>query len=194
MEDEGLTEKAELVMAVRGYEYEDRQSWDEGVDYVASHSDSDDKILLRVVTEPRSRSGVVGVDVVNDMIETMKDEDCDRGVLISKRFSKAAKEQMRREGIRMISEKFMPIFKPQRLYLTMQDYIDGLCQAKCGHVPKKESDCKGKDPKGHYSCKIRLISDNASFHFEKGWTNLLRKDFEQLIRTHSTISNNEMNS
>ena len=188
LEDEWFIEKAELIMAMRGYEKAERRRWDEGIDYVASHPKSDDKILLRVVTEPKSSSGAVGTEVVKEMIETMKGEDYDEGVLISKRFTQGAKKEMRREGIQMISQKLTLRFEPMKLYATMQQYVNGLCKTKCGRVPKRESDCKGKDSNGHYSCKVRLISDNASFHFERGWINLLQGDFERLIAVHNLMS------
>jgi hypothetical protein len=181
--------KAELVMAIRDYECAKRQRWDEGIDFTASDTKSDDKILLRVITTPKSKSGFVGIDAVRKMAETMKRKGCDKGILISKRFTESAKEEMSRKGIRMISEKFMPRFKPQQIYLTIRDCIDDLCQTKCGYIPKKESDCKGKDSNGHYPCKIRLISDNASFHIEQGWTDLLQNDLIQLLTINNSINN-----
>lgn len=97
----------------------------------------------------------------------------------------------------MVSEEFTHLFKPQELYLTIRDYIDDLCQIKCGYIPKKESDCKGKDSNGHYSCKIRVISDNAAFHFERGWTRFLENDLMQLLAAHNSMnngSNDEVNN
>ncbi|MEA2090395.1 MAG: restriction endonuclease [Thermoproteota archaeon] len=181
--------KAELVMAIRDYECEERQRWDEGIDFTASDAKSDDKILLRVITEPKSKSGVAGIDTVRKMGEIMKLEDYDKGVLISKRFSKAAKEEMKRKSIQMFSKKYPPSFEPQKLYLKIQDCINNLCKAKCGRVPEKKSDCKGKDSNGHYSCKIRLISDNAAFHFERGWTDLLKNDLMRLLAVQNSMNN-----
>jgi len=180
--------KAELVMAIKDYECEERQRLDEGIDLTASDAKSDAKILLRVVTEPQTKSEVVGVDAVRKMTEAMKRENYDKGVLISKRFSEAAKREMSRKGIQMVSEEYTPRFKPQKLYLKIQDCIDDLCKAKCGRVPKKESDCKGRDSNGHYSCKIRLISDNASFHSERGWTRFLENDLMQLLAVHNSMN------
>jgi len=145
-------------------------------------------ILLRVITKPKRKSEVVAVDSVRKMTETMKLENYDKGVLIGKRFSEAAKREMSRKGIQMVSEEFTHLFKPQELYLTIRDYIDDLCQTKCGYIPKKESDCKGKDSNGHYSCKIRVISDNASFHFERGWTRFLENDLMQLLAVHNSMN------
>jgi len=183
-----LKGKAELIMAVEDYERKNMERRDNGVDIIASGGSSDDKILLRVITEPKSKSGFVGVDAVSKMIEIMKDEDYDKGILISKRFTKAAKNKIGHEGIQIISEKFMPRFKPEELFFTIQDCTDALCKVKCGRIPKKESDCKGHS-NGCYSCKIRLISDNASFHYERGWAHLLQNDLIQLLATQNSAEN-----
>lgn len=191
LEDEALVEKAELIMAVRGYEEEDRHKRKKGMDLVATSPSSSNEILLRVITDPESRSGAIGVDVVKEAIETMKQGGYEKSILISRRFTEAAKREMRQEGVQMVSEDIAPLFKPERLYLAMQKYIDDLCQAKCGYIPRQESDCKGREPEGHYSCQIRLISDNASLHFERGWENLLQRDFERLIKINNSTNDDE---
>jgi Holliday junction resolvase len=38
----------------------------------------------------------------------------------------------------------------------------------------------GVKPK-HYSCEVRLFSDNADFHFEHGWVTLLKRDLRSLL-------------
>jgi len=172
--------KAEMIMAIRDYEKEATHRHKEGIDFVATQTESDEKILIRVITKPRSTSGTVGVDVVDEMVDTMEHADYDKGILICDRFSTAAKDVMRRKGIQIISEDFTPRLEPVELYSKMREYIESLCKAKCGRVPEKRSDCKGFSA-GHYSCMIRLISDNASFHFERRWVNLLKQDFKQLI-------------
>ena len=43
-------------------------------------------------------------------------------------------------------------------------------------------DCGGKTIEPTYTCDVRVISDNADFHFEKGWVNLLQNDIEQLLK------------
>jgi hypothetical protein len=108
------------------------------------------------------------------MLEAMEREDCDKGVLLGKKFTVAAKRELRENNIQRISESHTPRFKPERLYLTINNYVNDLCKAKCGKIPKKESDCKG-------DCRIRIISDNASFHFEQGWIKLMKNDLKQLL-------------
>jgi len=166
-------------MAMKDYKCEERQKVDGGIDIIASDGKSDDRILLRILNEPESKSCIVGRDAVLKMVETMKHENYDKGILISESFSFAARQEMKRRGIQIVSEKFMPSFEPNRLYIKIQNYIDDLCKAKCGKVPEKESDCKGYS-KDSCTCEVRLISDDASFHLEHGWTSLLQNDLRRL--------------
>jgi len=167
-------------MAMRNYSCEDREKWADGIDITALDTASNEKILLRIV-ELKSKSGFVGIDYVRKMLEAMEREDYDKGVLFGKRFTDAAKQELMQNHIQRISEGYMPTLKPERLYLRINQYVNDLCKMKCGKVPKKESDCKG-------DCRIRVISDNASFHFEQGWINLMKKDFKQLLSLNSKKS------
>lgn len=185
---EEVFEMAELIMATRGYEKEEDQKWEKGMDIIASPVESEEKILMRVVTNPSSKSGVIGVTAVREMSEELEREGYDKGYLIGKRFTKDARKVMNQEGIEIASKKITPSFRPQRLYVAINDYTNQLCEAKCGYVPAKESDCKGYLD-GRYPCEIRQISDNAQFHFEHGWTNLLQNDLKQLLIISKSVNN-----
>ena len=160
-------------MAMRNYSCEEKAKWDEGVDITALDTESNEKILLRIV-ETKTKSGFVGIDAVRKMLEVMESEDYDKGVLFGKKFTAAAKRELKENDIQRISEVYMPKFKPESLYLRINQTVNDLCKEKCGKIPKKESDCKG-------NCRIRLISDNASFHFEQVWVNLMKNDLKQLL-------------
>ncbi|MFP3985206.1 MAG: restriction endonuclease [Candidatus Bathyarchaeia archaeon] len=179
--------KTALFMAMEDYEFERQKRRDDGVELTISDDQTNDKILLRVITEPKSKSGFVGANSIDEVVATIKRKDYDKGVLVSRRFTKAARRKLREEGIQIISDDFMPDFKPDKLYLTMKNFVDDLCKAKCGKVPQKKSDCKGHS-NGGYSCKIRLISDNSSFHFERGWKNLLENDVFQLLSLQNSTT------
>ncbi|MFQ6074325.1 MAG: hypothetical protein ACE5KC_03805, partial [Candidatus Bathyarchaeia archaeon] len=114
------------------------------------------------------------------MSEVLEKRNYDKGILIAKRFTEGAKSEMEREDIEAVSERIAPHFKVERLYLAIEGCTENLCRAKCGHVPVKESDCKGYVG-GKYSCDVRLISDNASFHLEHGWIGFLKKDLAKLL-------------
>lgn len=174
-------------MAVKDYEPKGEEKQDIGLDITALDDASDDKILLRVVNKPKLKSGWVGVDTVDDMITTLEEDAYDKGVLIGKRFTKAAKRKLREEGIQIVSNKIRPNFRLKKLYFVAKDLVDELCKAQCGKIPRKAADCKGLSD-GSYSCKTRLISDNASFHFEKGWKNLLQRDVMQLLAMQRALN------
>ena len=165
-------------MAIRNFSCEEKEEWDRGMDITALDEESDEKVLLRIV-ESKSKSGFVGVDAVREMLEALEREDYDKGVLLAKKFTVAAKRELMENDILRISESHTPRFKPERLYLTINNYVNDLCKAKCVKIPKKESDCKG-------DCGIRIISDNASFHFEQGWINLMKKDLKQLLSMNNS--------
>ena len=174
----GIQDEVEIVMAVRNYSCEESEKWDEGIDITALDEASNEKVLLRIV-ESKSKSGFVGVDAVREMLKAMEREDYDKGVLLGKKFTVAAKRELMENDIQRISESHTPRFKPEKLYLRINNYVNDLCKAKCGKIPKKESDCKG-------DCRIRIISDNASFHFEQGWIKLMKNDLKQLLAIHDS--------
>ncbi|MDH5437401.1 MAG: restriction endonuclease [Candidatus Bathyarchaeota archaeon] len=177
---EEFVKKAEVISAVR--DYENRRTRRKGriVDFTVSPSESDDKILIRVITEGKSKSGYVGVDTVREMNDILEKRNYDKGILIGKRFTEAAKSEMVSENIEAISERITPHFKLERLYSAIDSCVRNLCRAKCGRVPIKESDCKGYVD-SHYSCDVRLTSDNASFHLEQGWIGFLERDLAKLL-------------
>jgi hypothetical protein len=160
-------------MAVRNYSCEDREKWEEGTDITALDEESNEKILLRMVNS-KSSSGFVGIDTVRKMWEVMERENYDKGFLLGKRFTDAAKQEMAQKGIQRISERYKPTFNPERLFLRINHYVNKLCKTKCGKIPQTESDCQS-------NCRIRIISDNACFHFGHGWINLMKNDLKQIL-------------
>ena len=180
MSEENFVDNAEVVLAVRGYETVDIRKKQNLVDYTVSPQKSDDKILVRVITETPSKTGYVGVDSVKEMNDLLEKRNYDKGVLVGKRFTEAAKNEMKRDKIEMISDTRKPYFKAMKLFSIINDYTQKLCKAKCGQIPLKDSNCKGYTD-GQYSCDVRLTSDNADFHFERGWTRFLEKDLMKLL-------------
>ena len=179
-----VEDKAEFLMAVKNYKRENKEKWSGGTDLVASDAISDGKVLLRLIS-PQAKSGFVGADDVKNMLKAMKRKDCDRGVLIGKRFTDAATQEMNVCNIQQISDEYMPPLKSENILLTINDAVDNLCRTKCGATPLKESDCK--DHLKEDRCRIRSISDDALFHFERGWSNLLKNDLRQLLLLNKVI-------
>jgi hypothetical protein len=173
-----VEEKAELIIAIKNYKCEKRVKRVGGVDFKASDIASEEKILLRAI-EPQGKTGFIGIDDVKKMLKVMKRGDYHSGVLIGKRFTDAAVQEMKQDNIQQVSDEYMPSFQPEKIYLTINDCVNNLCKAKCGIIPLKESDCKGHLKEEF--CRVRSISDNAFFHFEHGWIDLMKDDLKQLL-------------
>lgn len=186
MSEEKTVKKAELISAMRDYKRKRTRSKERKVDFTVSPSEEDEKILIRAITEPKSKSGYIGVDTVREMTDFLEKRNYDKGILIGKRFTNAAKREMKNADIEVVSEAISPNFKVKPLYSTIGNYVEKLCKAKCGKVPLKDSDCKGFVD-GHYTCDVRLISDNADFHYEKGWVNFLERDLVKLLAVEKEL-------
>ena len=188
MSEEKSVKKAKLISAMRDYKRKRTRSEERRIDFTVSPSDEDQKILIRAITQPKSKSGYIGVDAVREMVDFLEKNNYDKGILIGNKFTNAAKRAMRNAAIEMVSDSISPNFKVNRLYSTIVNYVEKLCKAKCGKIPKKDSDCKGFVD-GHYSCDIRLTSDNADFHYEKAWVNFLERDLVKLLAIEKELKN-----
>jgi len=109
----------------------------------------------------------------------MEKAKCDRGVFVSDKFTPAAVRKLAKEDIKAFPEGKMPRIGAVTLYSTTRKLVDSLCRAKCGKVPQRESDCDGFSDDG-YSCEVRRISDDASFHLNHMWLSLLLRDTQRL--------------
>lgn len=184
--DGNAVEKAEAISAVREYEKKRTRRKKRKVDFTVSPSKSDDKILIRAITESESKSGYVGVDAVREMIDFLERNRYDKGILIGEKFTVAARSEMKRANIEEVSESVSSSFNLDRLHSTVGKYVEKLCRVKCGHVPTKEADCMGY-VNGYYSCDIRFSSDNADFHYEKGWVVFLERDLMKLLAIEKAL-------
>ena len=179
-----VEDKAEFLIAVRNYKFEKREKWSGGTDFMASDVTSEEKVLLRSI-EPQTKLGFVGADDVKNMLKVMKRKDCDRGVLIGKRFTDAATQEMNVNNIQQVSDEYMPPVRSENIILTINDCINNLCRIRCGAIPRKESDCKSSLKES--LCRVRSISDDALFHYERGWMSLMKNDLRQLLLMNKTV-------
>jgi hypothetical protein len=173
-----VEEKATLFMALRNLKCEKRQEWSEGTDFVALDMIADEKVFLRLI-DRRNGARFVGVDDVKNMRKAMRTKDCDRGFLVGRRFTDAATQEMGLCNIQQVSDDYMPPVSSDDIVLAINECINGLCTEKCGKVPLQESDCKGRNKEN--PCRVRSISDDVLFHFERGWADLLKNDLRQLL-------------
>lgn len=146
IEAENLLKKVEFLMELRGYQSEELQRENGIIDIIASKPESDEKVMMRVVTKSNLSSGTIGVEKVREMESALEERGLDEAILFGRRFTSAAKSELIDEGIDFISERrkiVSSIINPQELYLKIHDLVDTICQIRCGHVPQSESECEG---------------------------------------------------
>jgi len=186
MVDESLVKRAKFVFAVREYQIKRTAKKENTVDFSVSPAESDDRIFVRIITKPRTRSGSVSADTILKFSQILRKKHYDKGILIGKRFTEATIKEINKKDIEIVTEE-IPNFKPERLYSAIPNRVNELCKVKCGRIPRKESECKGYSD-GCYSCNVRLISDDAYFHFEHGWTSLLERDLTKLLAKEEDLA------
>ena len=184
-EEMSVEDKAEFLIAVRNYKCGKRKKWSTGVDFVASDLISNEKVLVRYI-ELKSKLRAVGSDEVTNMLKAMKNENCAGGILVGKRFTATATQEMNTNGIQQVSDEYMPPVKPESIILTINECAKNLCKTKCGAGSLKMDNCKIR-LKGEL-CRVRSISDDALFHHDRGWMNLLNNDLRQLLLLNKAIT------
>ena len=171
--------QVELLKQLNGYEMKHVDKEMGSVDYIAEEDDEDRK-LLRVIVGPKFNASKVFVDIVHDTVEKLEEEEFEEAIILAKDFTSSSKRIIREDDrLEMISSdsKYYSIHEMLEaiMALTMQ-----LCKSRCGGIPETEEECRGRVD-GEYSCRVRMISDDADFHARMGWLELLKNDFSMLV-------------
>ena len=174
-----LVIQIELLKAIHGYEKNGVNDEIGSINYVAS-GDGDEKKLLRVIIDRKDNISKANTDTIRTTIEFLENEDYDKAVILSEEFTEGAKSLIRKKkNLNYIFPELHPHSIPDIVYAT-QIKTGELCKLRCGKVPKTERDCKGYQD-GEYTCPVRRISDDADFHAERKWLQLLMNDFSKLV-------------
>src|SRR3990170_5361053 len=115
-----VRDRAEFLFAIQNLKIGKKEKWADGTDFIASDVIADEKVLVRMV-EPRGKSGFVGADDVKGMLKIMRSRDCERGIIVGKRFTEAAAEEMRLSNIQQVSDEYMPPVASENIVLTIDD-------------------------------------------------------------------------
>lgn len=216
--DRELLQKAETLIDFRDYHIEEISQTASTIDIQASSQDSDEAILMHIITQTDHQNDGVGIDTVKETEHLLTQSEVDKVIIFGHRFTESAENQLHEKNIEFFttSKNILSILNHQELYNTIFKYVDILCCKTCGSVPKSMSDCVGYaqqitscprcqgqgklvrtasqkyapycpecggsgETESKYRCPTRLISDNADFHFRKGWRRLLHDDLVSLI-------------
>ena len=216
-EDSELLKKAESLIDFRGYKIEEIFQTPTTIDIQVSHPDSEDTIMMQIVTQTDYKNNGVGVNTVEETEQLLAKPDIDKVIIFGTRFTESSKKELRGEGIEFFSptQNILSTLNQQELYTSILTHVDALCLNKCGSIPQSSADCigyakqitpcphcdgRGKlartttkyapycpkcggsgEKESNYRCPIRLISDNADFHYRKSWGRLLHNSLLLLI-------------
>jgi hypothetical protein len=222
IKDSELLKKAETLIDFRGYNIEEVCQTPSTIDIQVSHPDSEDTIMMQIVTQTKYKNNGVGADFVKETEQLLAKPDIDKVIIFGYRFTDSAKNQLRGESIEFFSptQTILSTLNQQELYTGILKHVDALCISTCGSKPQSSADCRGYtkqitpcpncdgrgklartaskyapycpkcggsgETESHYGCPIRLISDNADFHYRKGWGRLLHKNLISLIKLASS--------
>lgn len=169
----------ELMKTLHGYREESYDKSIGSIDYVAVEKDS--KHLMRALVGEDGSSSPCYLENVNQLIEAMKEKNVDEALLLANRFTSSARQKIRKKtNMDYLSSRVDYHYGVGDLAYAIQQKTVELCRETCGAPPKNEDNCKGRDG-GRYSCPVRRVSDDATFHAEMGWDHVLLEDFQKLL-------------
>ncbi len=167
-----LENKTNFVIAVQGYKRVKKEKTANFTDVTAIDA-LDKKVLLRIM-EPIGNE-YISLNDVQSSIKEIKRKNFDHAVLISKKFTANAIQEMRAQKIQHVADDYMPPFGIEALYLAIVNNANDQCQKTCGKLLKAISDCT--ETKRNI-CKVKTLAQNAKAHFEQGSIGLLKNDLK----------------
>ena len=158
------------------------------IDYVID--DGKTKKLIRAMVDERQNSAPAYVDTIRTTITELDEGKYDEALILSKRITDSAHELVSQyENLDVITPKMKHIFSLVEVLSAIQKKTLDLCVLKCGKAPETKEDCEGK--KGRtYTCDIRRISDDATFHATMKWKDVLFEDFYNLCEIEKELEVN----
>ena len=158
------------------------------IDYVINEGDK--KKLIRAMVDENQNSAPAYVDTIRAPINELEEEKYDEALILSKRITDSAHDIVtQQDNLDVITPKMKHIFSLVEVLSAIQKKTRDLCVIKCGKAPETREDCQGK--KGRtYTCDIRRISDDATFHATMKWKDVLFEDFYNLCAIEKELEVN----
>lgn len=169
----------ELLKTLHGYGEENYNPSIGGVDYVVV--DDDGKHLMRALVGEDGLSSPCYLEDVNQLIEAMDERNVDEALVLADRFTSSARRKIeKKENVDYLSPGVEYRYRVGDLAYAIQQKTLELCREICGAPPGSEEECRGREGE-NYTCPVRRISDDATFHAEMRWDHVLLEDFQRLL-------------
>jgi hypothetical protein len=118
---------------------------------------------------------------IEEILQDIKEHDVDKAIIMAKSLSSASRKISRNDKtLKFISNDTKLRYSLIDLMIAIEKKVTELCTLKCGKLPTSNQECEAFN-KGKTSCRVRRISDDADFHAEMKWTDLLLEDFSNLV-------------
>jgi hypothetical protein len=179
LESDWLVTQIELLKTLYGYEKNGVNDEIGSIDYVSRCGV--EKKLLRVIINPEINLSKADTATIRKTKEYLENENYDEAVVLAEEVTQGAKRLIRdKKNLRYISPELGKLYSISEIIFAIQKKTGEICKLRCGKVPKTEKDCSGFVD-GEYNCEVRRISDDADFHTERKWQQMLMKDFFKLV-------------
>ncbi len=156
------------------------------IDYVIEENHR--KKLIRALVDENDRAAPAYVDTIRETITELDDEKYDEAIILTNRITDSANDIVaNRENLQVITPNTKNSFSLVEVLSAIQKKTGELCILKCGKIPETREDCKGKTGRT-YSCDIRRISDDATFHATMKWKTVLFEDFNNLCEVEKLMT------
>ena len=176
----------ELMKTLHGYE---NPVYNPEAKCIGLETTEDDQTkIMRVMINENAEPRPIYVKTLEKTIETIEEKDIDEILLLGERTTQAGREIIKEtDEIECLTPNIKPHYKVSELIYSIQSKTLDLCRQKCGKAPQKESDCTGLQ-NGEYSCQIRRLSDDATFHAEMKWNGVLKEDWKALLELERNLA------
>ncbi len=173
-----LQTQIELLKTLDGYELTSINKEKGYVDYISEKEN--EKKLLRVLIDDGFKEVKANVKNIEEILRDVKEHEVDKAIIMAKSLSSASRKITKDDkSLRFISSDSKLTYSLIDLMIAVEKKVTELCTLKCGKLPTNNQECDAFNL-GKTSCIIRRISDDADFHAEMKWTDMLLKDFSTL--------------
>jgi hypothetical protein len=159
------------------------------LDYVVEDEEGVKKLLM-VLVDSKYKASRCDIRKLDKTLEFLEDEDFDEITLVGQDFTSVTESRINRDdSLDYVSEE-SEVFSIMELLSAVQMLTKELCVNKCGKYPMSSEECAGYED-GKYTCDIRRVSDDSDFHAKMGWSQLLYKDFKNLVQYKRKLMNSK---
>lgn len=189
LKPEWLDVGVELFKAVHGYEMAGVNKDVGSLDYVVEDEEGVKKLLM-VLVDSKYKASRCDIRKLDKTLEFLEDEDFDEITLVGQDFTSVTESRINRDdSLDYVSEE-SEVFSIMELLSAVQMLTKELCVDKCGKYPMSSEECTGYED-GKYTCGIRRVSDDSDFHAKMGWSQLLYRDFTNLVQYKRKLMNSK---